>query len=99
IIELYDLVRPGLGRKVLAAASALSSTAVAISQAVADCIGPRGARHVRIVPLSVALDRFGPGPVSPQVRQHLTSDESAPLGGVVGRIGPGKGVDVLGRAV
>jgi glycosyltransferase involved in cell wall biosynthesis len=99
IIELYDLVRPGLGRKVLTAASALSSTAVAISQAVADCIGPRGARHVRIVPLSVDLDRFGPGPVSPQVRQHLTSDESAPLVGIVGRIDPEKGVDVLVRAM
>jgi len=62
IIELYDLVRPGLGRTVLTAAAALSTNAVAISQAVADIIGPRGSSHVRIVPLSVDLDRFGPGP-------------------------------------
>ncbi len=99
IIELYDLVRPGMGRKVLSAAAALSSTAVAISQSVADIIGPRGARHVRIVPLSVDLDRFGPGPVSPAVRTHLTSDEHAPLVGIVGRIDPEKGVDVLVRAM
>ena len=99
VIELYDLVRPGLGRTVLTAAAALSTTAVAISQAVADCIGPRGAGHVRIVPLSVDLDRFGPGPVSPEVRSHLSSDERAPLVGIVGRIDPEKGVDVLVRAM
>jgi len=99
IIELYDLVRPGLGRKVLTAAAALSTNAVAISQAVADIIGPRGAERVRIVPLSVDLDRFGPGPVSAQVRRHLTSDEHAPLVGIVGRIDPEKGVDVVVRAM
>ena len=44
VLELYDLVRPGLGRQVLTAAAALSTTAIAISQAVADCIGPRGRR-------------------------------------------------------
>ncbi|HEY5025304.1 MAG TPA: glycosyltransferase family 4 protein [Acidimicrobiales bacterium] len=99
VIELYDMVRPGMGRTVLTAAAALSTTAVAISQAVADCIGPRGERHVRIVPLSVDLDRFGPGPVSPQVRGSLTSDAQAPLVGIVGRIDPEKGVDVLVRAM
>ena len=54
---------------------------------------------MRIVPLSVDLDRFGPGPVSTQVRRHLTSDEQAPLVGIVGRIDPEKGVDVLVRAM
>ena len=83
----------------LTAAAALSTTAVAISQAVADCIGPRGAGHVRIVPLSVDLDRFGPGPASPEVRSQLSSDERAPLVGIVGRIDPEKGVDVLVRAM
>lgn len=99
ILELYDLVRPGLGRKVLTTAAALSTVAIAISQAVADIIGPRGARHVRIVPLSVDLDRFGPGPVSSELRRLLTSDEAAPLVGIVGRIDPEKGVDVLVRAM
>jgi glycosyltransferase involved in cell wall biosynthesis len=99
VIELYDLVRPGLGRKVLTTAAALSTTAVAISQAVADCIGPRGAGHVRIVPLAVDLDRFGPGPVSSEIRRHLSSDEGAPLVGIVGRIDPEKGVDVLVSAM
>jgi glycosyltransferase involved in cell wall biosynthesis len=99
VLELYDLVRPGLGRKVLTTAAALSTVAVAISQAVADCIGPSGARHVRIVPLSVDLDRFGPGPVPGELRRQLTSDEHAPLVGIVGRIDPEKGVDVVVKAM
>ena len=99
VLELYDLVRPGLGRRLLTAAAALSTTAVAISTAVADCIGPLGARHVTILPLSVDLERFGPGPVPAAVRRTLTSDPDAPLVGIVGRIDPEKGVDVLVRAV
>ena len=99
VLELYDLVRPGLGRTVLTAAAGLSSTAVAISHAVADLIGPRAQGHVRIVPLAVDLDRFGPGPADPALRRHLSADPSAPLVGIVGRIDPEKGVDVLVRAM
>ena len=99
VLELYDMVRPGLGQRVLTAAAGLSSVAIAISEAVADCVGPRGARHVRVVALSVDLDRFGPGPPTPEMRRHLTSDERAPLVGIVGRIDPEKGVDVLVRAM
>ena len=66
VIELYDLVRPGLGRTVLTAAAALSTTAwpSPVSRgAVADCIGPAAApaRAHRDALLSVDLDRFGPG--------------------------------------
>jgi len=99
VIELYDLVRPGLGRRVLTGAARLSTVAVAISQAVADCVGPRGADHVRIIPLSVDLARFSSGPSDSAVRSQLTSDPDAPLVGIVGRIDPEKGVDVLVRAV
>ena len=99
VLELYDMVRPGLGRRVLTAAAGLSTVAIAISHAVADCVGPRGERHVQIVPLSVDLARFGPGPAAPDVRRRLTSDEHAPLVGIVGRIDPEKGVDLLVRAM
>ena len=99
VLELYDLVRPGLGRHLLSAAAGLSTVAIAISRAVADIIGPLGARHVTIVPLAVDLERFGPGPAPAAVRRRLTSDEHAPLVGIVGRIDPEKGVDVLVRAM
>ena len=99
ILELYDMVRPGLGRRVLTAALRLSYTAIAISRAVADCVGPSGAGHVRIVPLSVDLDRFRPRPCDLELRHRLTSDAAAPLVGIVGRIDPEKGVDLLVRAM
>jgi glycosyltransferase involved in cell wall biosynthesis len=99
VLELNDMVRPGMGRRVLTAAVNMSTTATAISQAVTDCIGPSGARHVRIVPPAVDLTRFEPGPPSPGIRAHLTSDVSAPLVGIVGRIDPEKGVDVVVRAM
>ena len=51
------------------------------------------------MPLSVDLDRFGPGPAPDHLRGQLTSDETAPLVGIVGRIDPGKGVDVLVAAM
>jgi glycosyltransferase involved in cell wall biosynthesis len=99
VLELYDLVRPGLGRVVLTAAARLSTVAVAISHAVADCVGPSGARRVRIVPLAVDLARFSPGPADPVVRARLSADPDAPLIGIVGRLDPEKGVDHLVRAV
>ncbi len=99
VLELNDLIRPGLGRRVLTAAVCMSGAAVAISHAVADCVGPAGARRVRIVAPAVDLDRFGPGPAAPGRRALLTSDERAPLVGIVGRIDPEKGVDVLVRAM
>jgi D-inositol-3-phosphate glycosyltransferase len=98
LLELCDMVRPGPGRKVLTAAARLSTTAVAISKAVADCVGPLAADRVRLVPQAVDLARFGPGR-APELRRRLTSDERAPLVGIVGRIDPEKGVDVLVRAM
>ncbi|HEV2994069.1 MAG TPA: glycosyltransferase family 4 protein, partial [Acidimicrobiia bacterium] len=99
VLDLHDLVRPGVGRRVLTAATRLSSAAIAISHAVADCVGPSGASRVRVIPNSVDLERFTPGPPDPVVRTRLTSDPRAPLVGIVGRIDPEKGVDVLVRAM
>jgi D-inositol-3-phosphate glycosyltransferase len=98
VLELCDMVRPGPGRRVLTVAARLSTVAVAISRAVADCVGPSGADRVRLVPQAVDLRRFGPGR-APDMRRRLTSDEGAPLVGIVGRIDPEKGVDVLARAM
>jgi glycosyltransferase involved in cell wall biosynthesis len=99
VLELHDLVRPGLGRRMLTAAVRLSRGAIAISRAVADCIGPAGRARVQIVAPAVDLARFAPGPSSREIRRHLTSDVDAALVGIVGRIDPEKGVDVLVRAM
>ena len=99
VLDLHDLVRPGLGRTVLKAAVSLSTAAVAISTAVAACVGGRARRRVRVVPVSVDLERFSPGPVPGHIRRRLTADPAAPLVGIVGRIDPEKGVDLVVQAM
>jgi glycosyltransferase involved in cell wall biosynthesis len=99
VLDMHDIVRPGMGRRVLTAAVRLSSAAISVSHAVADCVGPAGASRLRIMVPSVELDRFTPGPADPAMRRRLTSSETDPLIGIVGRIDPEKGVDLLVRAV
>jgi glycosyltransferase involved in cell wall biosynthesis len=99
VLDLHDIVRPGMGRRVLTAAVRLSSAAISVSHAVADCVGPSGASRLRIMVPSVELDRFKPGPADPEMRRRLTSSETDPLIGIVGRIDPEKGVDLVVRAV
>ena len=99
MLDMPDIVRPGVGRRVLTAAVRLSSAAISVSHAVADCVGPAGATRLRIMVPSVELDRFTPGPPDPEMRRRLTSSETDPLIGIVGRIDPEKGVDLLVRAV
>jgi glycosyltransferase involved in cell wall biosynthesis len=83
VIELQDLVRPGLGRRLLSAAARLSAATVAISTAVAGVIGNGNVPGVRVVLDAVDLDEF-----SPEL-----------LVGILGRVDPMKGVDVLVRAM
>jgi glycosyltransferase involved in cell wall biosynthesis len=99
VLDMHDIVRPGMGRKVLTAAVRLSSAAISVSQAVADCVGPAGAGRLRIMVPAVELDRFQPGPSDPRIRRRLTSSETDPVIGIVGRIDPEKGVDLVVRAV
>ncbi|MGH9018552.1 MAG: glycosyltransferase family 4 protein [Acidimicrobiales bacterium] len=99
VLDMHDIVRPGTGRKVLTAAVRLSSCAIAVSHAVADCVGPAGAPHLRIMVPAVDLERFSPGPADPEMRRRLTSAPEDPLVGIVGRIDPEKGIDLLVRAM
>jgi len=99
VLDMHDIVRPGMGRRVLTAAVRLSSAAIAVSQAVADCVGPSGSRRLRIMVPAVELDRFRPGPSDPALRRQLTSSVEDPLVGIVGRIDPEKGVHLVVEAV
>ena len=102
VVELHDLVRPGLGRHVLKAATALSTGVISISQAVARTAGeprPAGPGKFRIIRQAVDTDRFHPGSADAGVRARFGADPAAPIVGIVGRIDPEKGVDVVVRAV
>jgi glycosyltransferase involved in cell wall biosynthesis len=102
VVELHDLVRPGMGRHVLRAATALSSGVMAISDAVAASAGgsrSTGNGRFRVVHQAVDTERFHPGPPDPEIRTRLGRDAAMPIIGIVGRIDPEKGVDVVVRAM
>jgi len=101
VLHLHDMVRPGLGRGVLTAAVRMSTAAIAVSRAVSDCVGPSGAGRVRVLHPPVDLDRFAfrAGRPDPEVRGRLTTSVTDPLVGIVGRVDPEKGIDLVVRAV
>jgi glycosyltransferase involved in cell wall biosynthesis len=98
VVELHDLVRPGLGRRVLGVAMRLASCTVAVSRAVAETVGGHGAR-VRVIPQAVDADRFHPGPPDAAWRARLSSCPDEPIVGVVGRVDPEKGIRTVMRAM
>jgi glycosyltransferase involved in cell wall biosynthesis len=98
VLELHDLVRPGLGRTVLRGAVRLASSTLAVSRAVADTVGGNPGR-VRVVPQAVDPERFHPGPPDASWRARLSSRPDEPIIGVVGRIDPEKGIRTVVRAV
>jgi glycosyltransferase involved in cell wall biosynthesis len=102
VLELHDLVRPGIGRQVLKTAVVASSGVMAISQAVADTVEGHGRvsqGRLHIVPQAVDTERFHPGAPDPEVRARLSTDPRAPIVGIIGRIDSEKGVDIVIEAV
>lgn len=97
VLDLHDIVVPGAGRKVLSLAARLATVTIANSQATASTVGA-GAR-VDVVHPGVDVTRFHPAPVDARVRAELSADPDAPLVGILGRVDPEKGVDVLVEAM
>jgi glycosyltransferase involved in cell wall biosynthesis len=98
VLELHDLVRPGLGRRVQRAAVRLASCTIAVSRAVGDSVGGRG-RNLHVVPQGVDPERFRPGPPDASWRARLSSEPDEPIIGVVGRVDPEKGIGTVIEAM
>lgn len=98
VLELHDLVRPGLGRRVQRAAVRLASCTVAISRAVGDSVGGRP-HNLHVVPQGVDAERFQPGPPDTTWRARLSSNPDEPIIGVVGRVDPEKGIRTVLRSM
>jgi glycosyltransferase involved in cell wall biosynthesis len=92
-LDLVDLVRPGIGQRVLRTAARLATLTVANSTATASVLGSAG--PVRIIHPGIDLDRFHPGAPPPSLRAELSGDAECPLVGIVGRLDEGKGIHVL----
>jgi glycosyltransferase involved in cell wall biosynthesis len=99
VLELHDIVAPGVGRHAMGLAVRLAGNAIAISAAVRDQL-PRWARsHVVVVPQSVDVERFDAIDTPAQWRSRLAASPDHPLIAAIGRIDPEKGLHFLIRAV
>jgi glycosyltransferase involved in cell wall biosynthesis len=99
VIELHEIVAPGIGRQALGAAAILSARALAISTAVADQLPAWARRKVTVIPQGIELDRFDPDGPTEGWRNRLSAKPDAPLVVAVGRIDPEKALHVAIRSV
>lgn len=93
VLDLVNIVRPGVGRKVLSAAAAMADITVANSTATAQAVTGRG--KVQIIHPGIDLDKFAPGPLDVDLRETLATRPHDPLVGIFGRLDEPKGVHVL----
>jgi glycosyltransferase involved in cell wall biosynthesis len=96
-LDVVDLVRPGVGRRVLRASSRLATLTVANSQATADTVSGAGA--VEIIHPGIDLDRFHPGQPPAGLRDELSGGVERTLVGIVGRLDYRKGAHILVDAI
>jgi glycosyltransferase involved in cell wall biosynthesis len=99
VIEIHDLVRPGLSRHLLSATVKIADVAVGISTPVCQSVSQWAAGRVRLIPQAVDIDRFRPGRTSPELRGELASRPNEPLIAIVGRVDRVKGVHRVVGAV
>jgi glycosyltransferase involved in cell wall biosynthesis len=92
-LDLVDLVRPGVGRRVLRGSARVATLTVANSQATADTVAGAGA--VEIIHPGIDLDRFHSGPPPPGLREELSGGVERTLVGIVGRLDHRKGAHIL----
>lgn len=98
ILDVHDVVRPGVGQKVLRLAGRLASGVVANSSSTALTLGR--VRNVHIVNPAVDLGRFtGDVECNPDLRADLGGSEGRTLIGVVGRVDRDKRIELLFEAV
>jgi glycosyltransferase involved in cell wall biosynthesis len=96
VIDLHDIVAPGLGRRVLDLTAWLASATIANSWATASATS-RG--RVDVVYPGIDVSRFFPAPREQAVRAQLATRPDRPIVGILGRLDPEKGIDLVGRAV
>jgi glycosyltransferase involved in cell wall biosynthesis len=99
VLQVHDLVLPGVGRRVLGTAALLAARTLAVSAAVAACVAGPARRRVEVLHHGIDLDTFRPAPPDLAVRAALASRPADPIVGILGRIDPEKGVDVLLDAI
>jgi glycosyltransferase involved in cell wall biosynthesis len=103
VLDVHDIVVPGIGRRLLAFQARVAALTIANSRATEATLAASGTRRrasrIRVVHPGVDVDRFRPGPSDPAVRARLAARPERPIIGILGRIDPEKGIDLVARAV
>lgn len=99
VLEIHDLVRPGISRHLLSAALGLADAGVAISTPVAGNVSDVVRSKMRLIPQGVDVTRFHPGAGDGGGRAAFTARPDEPLVAMIGRIDPAKGVHRAVQAV
>jgi glycosyltransferase involved in cell wall biosynthesis len=97
VLEVVDIVRPGFGQRVLRAAARLATVVVANSQATASTLGT-APRDLRVLYPIVDLSRFEPGPADAALRARVGGAADRPVVAIIGRLDPGKGIELVADA-
>lgn len=98
VLDVHDIVKPGVGRAVLTGASVLADGTIVNSSATRDTIR-LPVRRLEVIHPGVDTDRFRPGPADPAVRAQLARYPADHIVGIVGRVDPEKGIPWLVDAV
>lgn len=97
VVEVVDIVRPGVGRRVLRTTARGARSVIVNSEATGRAVGHDGV-DLHVVHPGVDLDRYAPGPADPAVRSQLGVPGGV-LVGILGRLDPMKGIHVLVEAL
>jgi glycosyltransferase involved in cell wall biosynthesis len=97
VLEVVDIVRPGFGQRVLRAAARLATVVVANSRATASTLGT-APRDLRVLYPIVDLSRFEPGPADAALRARVGGAADRPVVAIIGRLDPGKGIELVADA-
>ena len=99
VLELHEIVAPGIGRLALGLAAVLSARALAISTAVADQLPAWARRKVTVIGQGIEITRFSIDGITDGWRNRLSASPRSPLVIAVGRTDPEKALHVAIEAV
>lgn len=97
VVEVVDIVAPGVGQRVLRTAARLAAATIVNSRATGEPLA--GRPRVHVIHPGVDLARFHPGPADQALRSALGGVPGQPLVGIVGRVDREKGIGTLVRAM
>jgi glycosyltransferase involved in cell wall biosynthesis len=99
VLELHEIVAPGIGRTALGLAAVLAARALAISTAVANQLPSWAQRKATVIPQGIDIERFATEGSTDGWRARMSANPDSPLIIAVGRTDPEKALHIAIEAV